>query len=326
MIAVLGAFDGFHRGHALLLERAKEMSAPSRDGFGVVTFTPHPGLFLGTLKATLFTPGELEMIRLFLGVPRVVGLKFDNALAGLSPRLFWDFLRERVPVEGVVVGQDFRFAAGRSGDADLLERFCRESAIPFCAVDILKHLGVKISSSSIRARVSAGRCDSAAEELGYPYFILAGVVHGLTRGRSLGFPTANLDVPGTKLLPGDGVYSAVVLTKGRWKAGALSIGKNPTFQDVPETRVEVFLVDHEEDLYEESLLVFFLSRLRSQKRFESAEQLVRQIEADVEETKAAFRRGFEENADARAKLAAFASQVCPASRAASPAFWPIMEL
>ncbi|MDR1649588.1 MAG: riboflavin biosynthesis protein RibF [Synergistaceae bacterium] len=309
MIAVLGAFDGFHRGHALLLERAREM-ASSRDGFGVVTFDPHPGLFLGTLKAILFTPGELELIRLFLGVPRVVELNFDDALMGLSPRLFWDFLRERVPVEGIVVGQDFRFAAGRSGDADLLGRFCRESELPFCAVDILKHLNVKISSSSIRAHVSAGRCASAAEELGYPYFIRAGVVHGLTRGRSLGFPTANLDVPGTKLLPEGGVYSTAVLVKGRWRAGALSIGKNPTFQDVPETRVEVFLVDYEGDLYEESLLVFFLSRLRPQKKFENTEQLARQIEADVEETKAAFRRDFKENGDTRAKLAAFARQVC----------------
>jgi riboflavin kinase/FMN adenylyltransferase len=303
MIAVLGAFDGFHRGHALLLERAKEM-APSRDDVGVVTFNPHPGLFFGTLKATLFTSGELELIRLFLGVPRTVELKFDAALAGLSPRLFWDFLRERVPIEGVVVGRDFRFAANRSGDVNLLELFCRESAIPFCAVDILKHLNVKISSSSVRAHVSAGRCGPAAEELGYPYFIHAGVVRGLTRGRSLGFPTANLDVPGTKLLPADGVYSTAVLVKGQWRPGALSVGKNPTFQDVSGTRVEVFLVDYEGGLYEESLLVFFLSRLRPQERFENAEQLARQIAADVEETKAAFRHRFEEDADTREKLSA----------------------
>ncbi|MDR2176087.1 MAG: riboflavin biosynthesis protein RibF [Synergistaceae bacterium] len=305
MIAVLGAFDGFHRGHALLLERAEEM-APSRDDFGVVTFNPHPGLFLGTLKATLFTPEESKLIRLFLGVPRAVELRFDEALAGLSPRLFWNFLRERVPVEGVVVGRDFRFAAGRSGDVPLLESFCREEAIPFCAVDILKHLNAKISSSSVRAHVSAGRCGSAAEELGYPYFIRAEVVHGLERGRSLGFPTANLNVSRTKLLPADGVYSVAVLVQGRWSAGALSIGKNPTFRDVSETRVEVFLLDSEGDLYEESLLVFFLSRLRPQERFESAEQLVRQIGTDVEEAKAAFRRNFEEDPDTRRKLAAFA--------------------
>jgi riboflavin kinase/FMN adenylyltransferase len=305
MIAVLGAFDGFHKGHALLLERAQEMAFTQND-FGVVTFNPHPGLFLGTLKATLFTPEELGLIRLFLGVPRTVELNFDDSLSGLSPRLFWDFLRERVPVEGVVVGRDFRFAAKRSGDADLLELFCRESAIPFCAVDILKHLNVKISSSSIRAHVSAGRCGPAAEELGYPYFIRAKVVQGMKRGRSIGSPTANLDVPRTKLLPADGVYSAAVLAEGRWRAGALSIGKNPTFQDVPETRVEVFLVDYEGDLYGKSLNVFLLSRLRPQERFENTAQLVRQIGTDVEETKAVFRRDFEENDPTRSKLAAFA--------------------
>jgi riboflavin kinase/FMN adenylyltransferase len=312
MIAVLGAFDGFLRGHALLLERAGVMAretAASGSGFGVVTFNPHPGLFLGTLKATLFTPGELELIRLFLKVPCTVELKFDEALAGLPPRLFWEFLRERAltePLEGVVVGRDFRFAVGRSGDVDLLALFCRENAIPFCAVDILKHLNVKISSSSIRAHVSAGRCGPAAGELGYPYFIRAKVVRGLMRGRSLGFPTANLSVPATKLLPADGVYAAGVLAGGQWRAGALSIGKNPTFQDISETRVEVFLVDYEGNLYEEELLVFLFDRLRSQQRFENAAQLARRIGTDVEETKAAFRRDFEENENTRSKLAAFA--------------------
>jgi riboflavin kinase/FMN adenylyltransferase len=136
--------------------------------------------------------------------------------------------------------------------------------------------------------VSAGRCGPAAEELGYPYFIRAEVVRGLTRGRALGFPTANLDIPGTKLLPPDGVYAAAVFTRGRWIAGALSSGKNPTFRDIAETRVEVFLVDYEGDLYGKPLTVFLLSRLRPQQRFESAEQLIRQIEEDVREVKKVF--------------------------------------
>jgi riboflavin kinase/FMN adenylyltransferase len=156
--------------------------------------------------------------------------------------------------------------------------------------------------------VSAGRCGPAAGELGYPYFIWAEVVHGLTRGRTLGFPTANLNVPGTKLPPSDGVYSVAALVRGQWKAGALSVGKSPTFQDVPETRVEVFLLDYEGDLYEEKLLVFFLSRLRPQERFENKEQLVRQIETDVAQARASFRRDFEENPDTRTQLAAFARQ------------------
>jgi riboflavin kinase/FMN adenylyltransferase len=156
--------------------------------------------------------------------------------------------------------------------------------------------------------VSAGRCGPAAEELGYPYFIRAKVVHGLARGRSLGFPTANLDVPSAKLLPADGVYAVAALVRGRWTAGALSIGKNPTFQDVSETRAEVFLVDCEGDFYEERLIVFFLSRLRPQERFENAERLIRRIGEDVEQTKTAFRRLFEEDADTREKLAAFARQ------------------
>ena len=293
MIAVLGAFDGFHKGHALLFERAKAMALPLGLEWGAVTFDPHPGLFMGTMNATLFTLRERELIRLFLGIPRIVSLRFDEELAHFPPPLFWEFLRENVDIDGIVVGKDFRFGYRRTGDVALLEQYCREIDASFLSVDILKHLGAKISSTTIRQHVEAGQCELAAKELGYPYFVWTEVVHGLGRGRDLGFPTANLNVPRTKLLPADGVYAAGVLVKGSWRAGALSIGRNPTFDDVPEVRVEVFVLDYEGDLYEESLPVFFLSRLRPQEQFKSVEQLVLQIGADVERARAVFRRSFD---------------------------------
>jgi riboflavin kinase/FMN adenylyltransferase len=298
MIVVLGAFDGFHRGHALLLERARDLAFSLGNGWGVVAFDPHPGLFLGTVNETLFTPGEWELSRLFLGVPHVARLRFDETLTRLSPRLFWNFLRESVEIDGVVVGEDFRFGFRREGDAALLESFCRENSLPFLSVDLLRHFGQKISSSSIRAHAAAGRCERAAEELGYPYFVWSEVVHGLARGRTLGVPTANLDAPRMreqrKLLPAEGVYAVAVLAEGRLRPGALSIGMNPTFEDVPDIRAEVFILDYEPDregsLYGKKTLVFFLSRLRPQRRFENAALLVRQIEADIVAARSAFGR------------------------------------
>jgi riboflavin kinase/FMN adenylyltransferase len=293
MIAVLGAFDGFHRGHALLFERAKALALPLNLEWGAVTFDPHPGLFMKAIAATLFTSRERELIRIFLGIPRIVALRFNEDLVHFSPQLFWDFLRENIVVDGVVVGRDFRFGYRRTGDVALLERYCREIDASFLSVDILEHFGSKISSSAIRGHVESGQCELAAKELGYPYFIWAEVVHGLGRGKELGFPTANLNVPSWKLLPADGVYAVAVLAKGKWKVGALSVGKNPTFQDVADVRVEVFILDYEGDLYEESLPVFFLSRLRPQMRFKDAEQLVMQIDADTKRVRTVFRRSFE---------------------------------
>jgi riboflavin kinase/FMN adenylyltransferase len=192
---------------------------------------------------------------------------------------------------------DLRFGYRRTGDVALLERYCLEKGANFLAVDILEHLGSKIASSAIRGHVESGQCELAAKELGYPYFIWGEVVHGLERGRELSFPTANLNIPPQKLIPADGVYAVAALVKGAWKGGALSIGKNPTFGDVPEIRVEVFIVDYEGDLYEEKLPVLFLSRLRPQIQFKNVDQLVMQIDADVQRVKSVFRHSFEQHPD-----------------------------
>jgi len=293
MIAVLGAFDGFHRGHARLFEHAREMAAPLGLEWGGVTFDSIPGHYMGMIENVLFTLRERELIRFFLGIPKLEILKFDDELVHLPPVRFWEYLRERVAVDGIVVGRDFRFGYRREGDARLLAQYCREAKMPFLSVDLLRHMGAKISSSAIRAGVEAGQCELAGKELGYPYFMWANVRRGQGRGQKLGFPTANLDIPDIKLIPPEGVYAAAVLVKGTWKGGAVSIGKSSTFDDVSEVQVEVFVVDYDGDLYEDSLLVFFLSRLRPQVRFEEVAQLTSQISTDVELSQAAFRRSFE---------------------------------
>ena len=297
MIAVLGAFDGFHRGHAYLFERAKEAAVFLGLEWGGVTFDSLPGLYMGTVEKALFTLRERELIRLFLGIPKLVILKFDDELAHLPPDRFWEYLRGQIVVDGIVVGRDFRFGYRRIGDVQLLEQYCRAAGVFFLPVDLLQHTGVKISSSAIRAAVEAGMCEPAARGLGYPYFMLAKVGHGSGRGRELGFPTANLEVPGAKIIPSDGVYAAAVLVNGTWRAGALSIGKNPTFGDIADVRVEVFVLDYEGDLYDDSLLVFFLSRLRPQERFKDVSQLALQIEADAKRARMTFKLKFEAHAD-----------------------------
>ncbi len=289
MILVVGAFDGFHRGHVRLLDRARGMARSLGTDWGAVTFFPHPGLVLGTMRSTLFAPRDRELIRRVLGIPSLIVLPFDERLRNLSPEDFWTELKRSAPVEGVVVGRDFRFGRGGEGTASLLEGFCREDGLPFAAEDLLEREGAKISSSAIRRRVRRGDVAGAAVDLGYPWFLWTDVLHGDGRGRRMGFPTANLNVGGPRTLPADGVYAAAVIAEGRWRCGALSMGRNPTFGDVRELRSEVFLLDFEGDLYGEDLAVFFLERLRPERRFPDAGSLARQIAADVERCRAVYR-------------------------------------
>lgn len=282
MILVIGAFDGFHRGHVRLLERARSMACSLGTDWGVLTFFPHPGVFMGAMRSTLFTPRELELIRRVLNVPYLLRISFDDRLRNLVPRAFWRELRRMVDVEGIVVGKDFRFGHGGEGTVSLLEAFCREDGLSFGVEELLERDGAKLSSSSIRARVEAGDVSGAAKDLGYPWFLWTDVLHGHGRGRRMGFPTANLNIGGERTLPAPGVYAVALIAGGRWRCGALSIGRNPTFDDVRELRSEVFVLDFEGDLYGEDLPVFFLERLRPERHFPDAERLTAQIASDVE--------------------------------------------
>ena len=133
----------------------------------------------------------------------------------------------------------------------------------------------------IRGRVRRGDVSGAAADLGYPWFLRTDVLHGDERGRRLGYPTANLNIGGPRTLPADGVYAVSLIARGGWRCGALSVGRNPTFDDVRERRAEVFILDFEGDLYEAELAVFFLERLRPERRFPDAARLTEQIAADV---------------------------------------------
>ena len=284
MILVLGAFDGFHRGHVRLLGRARSMARSMGTDWGVATFSPHPGLVLGTMRSTLFTVRERELIRCVLGIPHLIVLPFDERMRNLAPHDFWAELKFLADVEGVVVGRDFRFGVEGMGTASLLEGFCREDGTAFFAEDLLERGGgdgEKISSSAIRGRVRRGDVLGAAADLGYPWFLRTDVLHGDERGRRLGYPTANLNIGGPRTLPADGVYAVSLIVRGGWRCGALSMGRNPTFDDVRERRAEVFILDFEGDLYGAELAVFFLERLRPERRFPDAARLTEQIAADV---------------------------------------------
>jgi riboflavin kinase/FMN adenylyltransferase len=243
-----------------------------------VTFDPHPRSVLGgqvELLATL--ERRLELLEA-AGVEDVLVLRFDDRLAALSADEFAERILRGIGAETVAAGETFRFGRGREGDLELLERLGFDvRRVPLVA---------NVSSSRIRQFLHAGETERAAGLLGRPPEVEGIVVRGDGRGRELGFPTANLDVPEGLLVPPDGVYAGWA----RDRRAAVSIGTNPHFDGV-ERRVEAHLLDFDGDLYGERLVVELWASLREQRRFDSLEGLVAAIGDDVERTRAATRPG-----------------------------------
>jgi riboflavin kinase / FMN adenylyltransferase len=268
----VGTFDGVHLGHLRVIEAARAAGLRT----AVVTFDPHPRVVLGREVELLTTlERRLELFEA-AGVDDVVVLAFDDTLAQLEPTEFAELILRGMGAELVAAGDTFRFGRDRQGDLTLLE------ALDFDVrrVPVLEN----VSSSRIRELVHGGEPGRAARLLGRPPEVEGIVVHGDGRGRELGFPTANLDVPAKLLIPPDGVY--VGWTRDR--LAAISIGTNPQF-DGAERRVEAHLLDFDDDLYDQRLVVEVWGFIRGQMRFESVEALVEQIGADVGQARAARR-------------------------------------
>ena len=279
MLITIGAFDGFHKGHSELLRICRENAYG--DDWGVVTFHPHPSEFFGRFHP-LFTLDEKELIRRVLKIPHMFVLKFDDGLMRMSPADFWKLLRERFNVDGLVVGSDFRFGHGRAGSANSLREMAISDGVKRVIVaDVVRK--PEYSSSNVRRNITAGNVEEARKILGYPYFMMSRVIHGNERGRTMSFPTANLEADSGKVLPSYGVYSCAVLVEGEWHCGALSIGNNPTFGDVEGTRIEVHILDFNGNIYGERLLTLILGRVRDIRTFDDKSALTAQISEDVSE-------------------------------------------
>lgn len=268
----VGTFDGVHRGHVRVIDAARAAGLRT----AVVTFDPHPRAVLGgdvELLATL--ERRLELLEA-AGVDDVLVLRFDEELATLEATEFAERILRRIGAGVIAVGETFRFGRGREGDLRLLE----ELGFDVRRVPLLEN----VSSSRIRKLVHAGETERAAALLGRPPEVEGIVVHGDGRGRALGFPTANLDLPAGLLIPPDGVYAGWT----RDRAAAISIGTNPQFDGV-ERRVEAHLLDFDDDLYDQRLVVEVWSWVREQRRFDSVDDLVTAIGVDVERTRASVR-------------------------------------
>jgi len=267
----IGTFDGVHLGHQAVISGADT----------VLTFDPHPLEILHPAalpKLIMPFPVKRDVIE-GLGVRELVVIEFDERFAALSAEEFIDqVLVDRLGAERVSVGENFRFGAKARGDAEMLSAHTgfETTVVPLVEVD-----GETVSSTRIRALLSAGEMDGAQRCLGAPFMVEGEVVGGDRRGRTLGFPTANLVPDDTLVIPGHGIYAAFA----NGLPAAVNVGVRPTFESGRGVLIETHLIDREEDLYGKILRVAFVDRLRGERRFAGVDELIAQMKLDVDEAR-----------------------------------------
>lgn len=283
----VGFFDGVHRGHQALLRRGAGKARAQGTRLAVVTFDRHPAEVIrpGSEPALLMSPDRRVATLRQLGADLVLVLPFTPELSRLTPEEFVEgVLVAALGARRVVVGENFRFGHQAAGDVATLTKLGDEHGFTVDAVGILRDGEVAISASEIRRRLAEGDVEWAAGALGRPHVLEGPVVRGEGRGRSLGIPTANVEVPARMQLPANGVYAGYVEVAGRRSPAATNVGVRPTFGGEHVT-IEAHLLDVDEDLYGRHAVVEFHHRLRGERRFSGPDELIGQIRADISQVR-----------------------------------------
>ena len=281
-VATVGAFDGVHRGHQAIIATVVGWAREVGGQAVVVTFEPLPKAALGVGEAPCLTSLSHRLMLIGrLGTDLAVVLEFDRQLAEMPARKFVeDILIGWLGAMRVVLGQGARFGRGAEGNAAMLRQMAQEGTLEVRTPPPVLHRGRVISSTAIREAVARGDLEEAAAMLGRPFSLFGTVVRGAERGRSLGFPTANLDLH-NEAIPPDGVYATVTALSSAALPSLTYIGRRPTFEGAQGRRmVEVHILDHAGDLYGRDLEVRFIKKLRDEFRFPTPDALVEQMRAD----------------------------------------------
>ena len=291
-VITVGTFDGLHRGHQAVLDTLRATARALGKPSVVVTFDPHPLYVVRPEHAPrlLCTVAEKQELLRSAGIDEIALVRFTRELSEYSPREFVEIvLRDHFGLDHLVIGYDHGFGKGRSGDVATLQQIGRDLGFEVTVVPHADLNGSPVSSSRIRKALEAGDVVDANAALGRAYSVSGTVIRGDGRGRELGFPTANLELPDhTKLLPLEGIYAVRVhrgREAGRGLPGVVHLGPRPTFQGAAPT-VEVYLLEFNADLYGETLVLDFIERIRGIEKFDSIEALVAAMRGDVREAEA----------------------------------------
>ena len=285
--AVIGNFDGVHRGHLEVLKNAKEFSSKSNLPLSVLTFDPHPREFFSKEKTNFLLQTVLDKAEALSknNIDYLINLKFDDLLSELSPEQFVEkVLSESLSLKHIFVGKDFKFGKDRAGDINLLKSFGLKYRIGLSSIKLKNQDGTSISSTKIRNNLKKGKIKEANELLGRPYMISGLVIEGDKRGRQIGFPTANIAL-GNLIRPAFGVYAVLIEgIENKVLRGIANIGRRPTVND-RGVLLEVNIFDFNEDIYGKKIFISLIDFIRDEKKFDGIENLKKQIVMDVKLSK-----------------------------------------
>jgi len=291
-VATIGNFDGHHIGHRALLQTVMQAARKARGTAMVLTFDPHPVKILAPHVELRFLTCPEEKLKRFeeAGIDEVVLLEFNESFARLSPEAFVEqVLFNGLRLREIFVGEHFAFGHKRAGTIADLAALGGRYGLTVTPVSPVMVDGGIVSSTRVRQLIQGGQVGQAAILLGRQYALNGQVMPGAQRGQTLGWPTANLQLPPDRVIPSDGVYATVAVVNQRRYDSVAYIGTRPTF-DAGERVLEVYLLNGVHDLYGQSLTVEFIERVRGDIRFEGADALSRQIASDVASARAVLRR------------------------------------
>lgn len=281
IVVALGFFDCIHKGHIKLIDECKRAAYKHNCSSAVFTFSNSPFELLKKDCGQILTFEERLYKLDSLHVDFCIRSVFDNTFSQLSPEDFLNNFIKYKSVKGIVVGNDYTFGRRGEGNVEFLSKWCEKNSIELKIVDFEKDNGRKIASTDIRKLLSDGNLSKANEYLVQPYFIIGQVVHGSRRGRNIGFATANLEYPSDKLKIKAGVYYTRTLIDGVWLKSVTNVGEHPTFDD-GHFNIESHVLFYDKNIYGEKIIVEFLERIRDIYKFDTKEDLAKQIKNDIE--------------------------------------------
>jgi len=283
----IGVFDGIHRGHREIIRKLTTDAHANHAPAVLLTFDPHPASVLsGQEIKCLTTPDERADLLGSFGVDIVITQPFTRDLAGSTAIEYMSRIKQAIDLKHLLIGYDFALGKGREGNATRLAEIGRELGYDVEVIHALSDESGVISSTEIRKLVGTGNVTEAAKLLGYNYPLGGEVIRGAGRGRTINFPTANIDYPQQKATPSNGIYACWAHLGGEKFMAATNIGFNPTFTPDRQTpSLEAYLLDFDRDIYGQQVKLEFVSRIRNELKFNSVEALIWKIQEDVYKTR-----------------------------------------
>lgn len=283
-VLTLGMYDGVHIGHQKIIQKLNQIADEIGGESVLLTFEPHPRITLNkgadSLQLITTLDEKIELLEKY-GLKTLILHPFTKEFSQLSSTDFVkDLLVDEIGIHSIVIGYDHHFGKNREGNFEQLSQLSKELDFECVKIDEVQSDGDHISSTQIRNALLEGNLSFANKGLGRNYSLNGKVIHGDKLGRTLGFPTANLQVEKYKLIPANGVYVVKVHLKDETFKGLLSIGTRPTITDSNEKRAEVYILDFDREIYDEELKIEFFHKIRNDIKFDSVEALVKQMNQD----------------------------------------------